>query len=137
SLARRCTFPNFETGCSIKVKQMLGTFSARVFLGGRQLRRARRGKPVLVYHKIGSPPTGTPDPFLFITSEDFEKQMAALRDHGFSSATLAETSAADESLLRKVIITFDDGSCNAFQNSMEPLARHGFRAIQFLVAGFL
>src|SRR5712675_90259 len=98
SLGRPCTFRKFETGCSIKVTQMLGSFSGRVFLGGAQIRMARLGKPVLVYHKISSPSPATPDPFLFITSEDFQNQMAALRDHGFSSATLAETSASDESL---------------------------------------
>jgi peptidoglycan/xylan/chitin deacetylase (PgdA/CDA1 family) len=37
----------------------------------------------------------------------------------------------------KTVITFDDACCNAFENSLAPLARHGFHAIQFVVADFL
>src|SRR5260221_1062677 len=36
----------------------------------------------------------------------------------------------------KAVITFDDGCCKVFEKSPEPLARHGFRAIAFLVADF-
>ena len=36
---------------------------------------------------------------------------------------------------RNVVITFDDGCANVAKHAMPILARHGFRAIQFLVAG--
>lgn len=35
------------------------------------------------------------------------------------------------------MITFDDGCQNVFDHGLEILARHQFRAIQFLVAGFI
>ncbi len=116
---------------------MLGALSARVFLGTVQLRRARRGVPVFVYHKIAVPPLTTADPFLYVTPKKFENQLADLRRAGFSSAGLSEMPTAQNKGMLKTVITFDDGCGNAFQNSIEPLARHGFRAIQFLVADFL
>jgi len=116
---------------------MLGLLSARVFLGQAQLRMARRGVPVFAYHKIAAPPQSTIDPFLYVGPQDFDKQLADLRRAGFTSAGLSEIPNAQHNGMLKAVITFDDGCCNAFQNSLEPLARHGFRAIQFLVADFL
>src|SRR6266853_698306 len=116
---------------------MLGSLSARVFLGPAQLRMARRGVPVFAYHKIAAPPRATIDPFLYVGPQSFDKQLADLRRAGFTSASLSEMPTAQNQGMPKAVITFDDGCCNAFQNSLEPLARHGFRAIQFLVADFL
>ena len=116
---------------------MLGSLSARVFLGAAQLRMARRGVPVFAYHKIAVPPPETIDPFVYVSPRKFEQQLAALSSTGFASAELSETLAGQHNRSLTAVITFDDGCCNAFQNSLEPLARHGFRAIQFLVADFL
>ena len=116
---------------------MLGSLSARVFLGPAQLRMARRGVPVFAYHKIAAPPRSTIDPFLYVGPHDFDKQLAALRRAGFTSASLSEIPTAQHKGMLKAVITFDDGCSDAFENSLEPLARNGFRAIQFLVADFL
>jgi len=35
---------------------------------------------------------------------------------------------------KNVTLTFDDGYASAFKHALEPMKRHGFRAIQFLVA---
>src|SRR6267378_332580 len=116
---------------------MLGSLSARVFLGQAQLRMARRGVPVFAYHKIAAPPRSTIDPFQYVNPQTFDEQLADLRRAGFTSAGLSEIPNAQHNGMLKAVITFDDGCCNAFQNSLEPLARHGFRAIQFLVADYL
>ncbi len=116
---------------------MLGALSARVFLGTVQLRLARRGVPVFAYHKIAVPPPATTDPFLYVSPQNFDQQLADLRRAGFTSAGLSEMPMAQDKRMLKTVITFDDGCCNAFQNSLEPLARHGVRAIQFLVSDFL
>src|SRR2546426_12427935 len=116
---------------------MLGSLSARVFLGPAQLRMARRGVPVFAYHKIAASPRLTIDPFLYVSSQNFDKQLADLRRAGFTSAGLSEMPIVQHNGMFKAVITFDDGCCNAFENSLEPLARHGYRAMQFLVADFL
>ncbi len=116
---------------------MLGALSARVFLGTVQLRLARRGVPVFAYHKLAVPPPETVDPFLYVSPKNFDKQLADLRHAGFTSASLSGVPSAQTGGMLKTVITFDDGCRNVFENSIEPLARHGFRAIQFLVADFL
>jgi peptidoglycan/xylan/chitin deacetylase (PgdA/CDA1 family) len=116
---------------------MLGWFSARIFLGPAQRRLYGRGVPVLCYHKIALPPPGTSDPFLYLGPSRFEKQLAALRRYGYASAPLTEVVLAGGNSGHKVVITFDDGCCNALNHGLEPMSRHQFRALQFLVARFL
>jgi peptidoglycan/xylan/chitin deacetylase (PgdA/CDA1 family) len=115
---------------------MLGWLSARIFLGPAQRRLTTRGVPVLCYHKIAPPSPGTTDPFLYLSPSRFDEQLAALRRYGFSSVPLTEV-LAEGSPGRKAAITFDDGCGNVLQHGLAPLARHQFRAIQFLVAEYL
>jgi len=117
--------------------EMLGWFSPAIFLGPAQLRLGRRGVPVFAYHKISQPPAGTIDPFLFVAPGRFAGQLAALRAANFASASLTEIITARDNNASKVVLTFDDGCADVLQNAIEPMARHGFRAIQFLVAARL
>ena len=116
---------------------MLGWLSARIFLGPAQRRLSARGVPVLCYHKIAPPPPGTTDPFLYLSPGRFDEQLAALRHYGYASVPLTEVLAAAGSPGRKAAITFDDGCGNVLEHGLAPLARHQFRAIQFLVAEYL
>jgi len=116
---------------------MLDRFSSRVFLGSAQRRLFSQGVPVLVYHSVKHAPEAARDPFLYVGSGMFDAQLAALRSSGFQSATLDDVSAAGSGSPEKVVVTFDDGCRNVFENAMEPLARHGFHAIQFIVAGMI
>jgi peptidoglycan/xylan/chitin deacetylase (PgdA/CDA1 family) len=98
---------------------------------------ARRGVPVFAYHKVALAPPGTTDPFLYVSPRNFEQQLAALTNTGFVSAEPGDALAGQNEGPLKAVITFDDGCCNVFQYALEPLARHRFRAIQFLVADLL
>ena len=116
---------------------MIGWVSPRVFLGRRQRRLATRGVPVFAYHKIAPPPPATADPFLYVSPPRFDRQLAALKQAGWTSASLADTLAVSDNAARKTVLTFDDGMANVLEHALEPLARHQFRAIQFLVPAFL
>ena len=116
---------------------MIGWFSPRVFLGPMQRRLSTRGVPVFAYHKIAPPPPGTADPFLYVSPARFESQLAALNQAGWHSASLADTLTAADNAARKAVLTFDDGMANVLEHALGPLARHQFRAIEFLVPGFL
>ena len=116
---------------------MLGWFSAHIFLGPAQRRLYGQGVPVLAYHKIAPPPPGTTDPFLYVSPSRFDAQVAALSRYGYGSASLADAPAAEGNPRHKAVITFDDGCSNVLEHGLAPLLRHRFRAIQFLVAGFL
>jgi peptidoglycan/xylan/chitin deacetylase (PgdA/CDA1 family) len=114
---------------------MLGWFSPYVFMGLAQRRLLERGLPIFTYHKIAAAPAATSDPFLYVSPKRFEDQLATLRKAGYASASLAEV--VEPRKTRKAVITFDDGFCSALEHGRESLSRHQFRAIQFLVAGFL
>ena len=116
---------------------MIGWFSPMVFLGRRQRRLSTRGLPVFAYHKIASPPRATADPFLYVSPARFEGHLAALKQAGWGCASLADTLTASDNAARKAVLTFDDGMANVLEHALQPMARHGFRAIQFLVPGFL
>lgn len=77
------------------------------------------------------------DPFLYVTPDRFDQQLLALRRAGYTTASLAELAAAPDNCGRKAVITFDDGCQNVFDNGLAVLSRHGFHAIQFIVAGLI
>ena len=59
-----------------------------------------------------------------------------MQQAGFTACTPAEANLKARSHglpARRVVLTFDDGFRNAFQNALAPLAQKQFRAIQFLV----
>ena len=116
---------------------MLGGYCAQIFMGRAQRRLCERGCPVFTYHKIGLPPASALDPFLFVKPGEFDRQLAALRAYGFSSASLADFCNAPDSPRRRAVITFDDGAANVLINGAAVLARNNFHAIQFIVADLI
>lgn len=111
---------------------MLSHFLPQIFMGAAQRRAARRGVPIYCWHSLGPPPAGARDPFLYVSAADFDRQLALLKEHGFQSATLSA-----ETKPNTAILTFDDGCRNVLRHGLEPLARHGMKAIQFIVAGLI
>lgn len=111
----------------------LGYFSSRVFLGPAQRRLLARGLPVLAYHKIGAPPPGSRDPFLWTTPAEFSRHLARLQAAGFGSVSLDDWPIPKPG----VVVTFDDGFQNVLRDGLPVLQQHGFRAIQFVIAGMI
>ena len=90
--------------------------------------------PCLTYHKIGPRPPGVRIKGLYVTERLFTRQLAELAGAGFSTPIYGQLPAGANAG-KTMTLTFDDGFLSAFQSALEPLARHGFRAMQFLVAG--
>jgi len=88
---------------------------------------------MLVYHKLGKRPKQVRIKGLYLTSLLFERQMEELRAEGYSTPLYGQLPPADNPA-KNITLTFDDGFASAFKHAFEPLRRHGFRAIQFLVA---
>jgi peptidoglycan/xylan/chitin deacetylase (PgdA/CDA1 family) len=122
---------------------MLGWFSPQIFLGRAQRRLLDHGLPVFTYHKLEPAPAGTTDPFLYVSSRRFDEQLQAFRQAGYASASLDELFGNDlppgqaTAGSHKVALTFDDGCRNVLDHGLPILARHQFKAIQFLVSGSL
>ncbi|WP_073088893.1 polysaccharide deacetylase family protein [Selenomonas ruminantium] len=91
---------------------------------------------VLNYHKID---------YTFISlavrPEDFENQMKYLRDNGYHTITpdeLYDALAGNGQLPENpVMITFDDGYEDNYNNAYPILKKYGFKATIFVVTGFL
>lgn len=94
-----------------------------------------QGNPVLTYHKLGARPAGVRLKGLYLSQRLFNRQLRELQSGGFQSGELS--ACAGPLKQKRIVITFDDGYVNALRHGLEPLAKTGFRAIQFLVADLL
>jgi peptidoglycan/xylan/chitin deacetylase (PgdA/CDA1 family) len=72
--------------------------------------------PILVYHFIDEY-KGLGSKELYVTPENFEKQMRYLRDHGFTLLTFESWKAIDK-VNKPIFITFDDG----YKNNLKAFA---------------
>ena len=90
---------------------------------------------VLNYHQIGE--NFTP---LCIPTHLFDEQMAYLKDNGYITITPEELYEGIEGTMvlpeRPVLITFDDGYVDNYNNALPILKKHGMRATVFVVPGF-
>ena len=92
------------------------------------------GKPCLTYHKLGPRPRGVRLRGLYVGARLFERQLVELRKAGFKSVGPGQLAGQDGNPGKHIALTFDDGYANVLRHGLEPLARHEFHAIQFLVA---
>src|SRR5258706_4120404 len=110
---------------------------AQVFMGSAQRKLFQTGVPILTYHSIARPAPGAHDPFLCVTPAQFDRQLELLQQAGYMTAALESALRTPGDGKKEIVITFDDGFQNVFQNALEPLDRHRAKAIQFLVAGLI
>ena len=77
---------------------------------------AQRKVPILIYHSIDEF-TGHGSKELYVTPENFEKQMTYLKDHGYTLLTFDRWQDIDQ-VKKPIFITLDDGyknNLNAFE----------------------
>jgi peptidoglycan/xylan/chitin deacetylase (PgdA/CDA1 family) len=92
-----------------------------------------RRVPILAYHSISDGP-----PPLCVPPARFRDHLSSLRDAGWSSLTLDDLLAGHARggwPARRVMLTFDDGLASFATHALPQLARVGFSAILFVVAG--
>ena len=89
-----------------------------------------RRATVLAYHGVGTPPPGEDRHNLFVSRQEFERQMdfLARRRKVVPLAAVVEGSAGPGS----VAITFDDGYRHLLEAALPVLERHGFPATVFV-----
>lgn len=116
---------------------MIGLFSKHVFLGPIQRRACQRGMAILAYHRIGHPPGGAPDPFLYDATEDLESHLTRARECGLRFVPFGAAASAEDFKPRTLTMTFDDGFLSVLEHGLPVLLRHKAHAIQFIVAGLI
>ena len=95
------------------------------------------GWPVLMYHKLGPRPRGVRRKGLYVSRRLFDRQLSELRGAGFCTTPYAAPKSPANPDAKTIALTFDDGFANVLRHGLAPLARHGFQAVQFLVADLL
>ncbi|MFN3410169.1 MAG: polysaccharide deacetylase family protein [Limisphaerales bacterium] len=113
---------------------MLGALTQYVFLGSAQRRLYPRGPVILMYHRIGSPPVGAPDPYLYETPDALDDHLTRARAAGLRLVSLGEAIAGGKPQPGTLAVTFDDGCLSTLRLALPVLVKHGVRATQFIVA---
>jgi peptidoglycan/xylan/chitin deacetylase (PgdA/CDA1 family) len=93
------------------------------------------GNPILAYHKLGPRPRRVRLKGLYASTRLFSAQLKELQQAGYKSGSLNECAGPHQP--GRIVITFDDGHVNVLRHGLAPLARFGFRAVQFLPADLL
>lgn len=95
---------------------------------------ARSGVIILMYHSVGNN-----SEFFTVGPEDFERQMRYLKEQKFNIISLRKLIASlknKNTLLPKtVILTFDDGYQDNYENAFPILKKYNFPATIFLTTG--
>lgn len=96
--------------------------------------------PILMYHQVTEDTLQTPHR-IFITSENFEKQLASFQSWGFQSLTFSEINDFMEGRKpwvdfprKALMLTFDDGYRNNLTHALPLLKKYNFKAVIYLLA---
>src|SRR5204862_4691459 len=84
--------------------------------------------PILMYHVIATPPSGTPYPDLYLSPDLFSQQIRFLRSHGYHAVTLNQVwdywHHHAKLPRRPIVLSFDDGYLSQYSVAARLLARY-------------
>lgn len=100
-------------------------------------RPRRSGVPILMYHQVAPHRPGSALNKWRVTPERFAEHLAILARRGYRGIALRDLLETPASPERRAVLTFDDGFAALVPNALPLLARHGFGATVFVVAGKL
>ena len=90
--------------------------------------------PILMYHHIAE--TDPPSQY-FVSPQNFELQMRNLKEWGYSSISLSQLAQAVEYGAelppKPVILTFDDGYMDVYENAFPVLQKYGFTGVTYII----
>lgn len=97
--------------------------------------------PVLYYHKIDNPRDEAVYKGLYVTPEQFGRQMAILKLLGYQTVGPDDVAGFIRghklNASKPILITFDDGYKNNYTNAFPILQKYGFKALIFVSSGFI
>ncbi|MDM8311722.1 Peptidoglycan/xylan/chitin deacetylase, PgdA/CDA1 family [Clostridium cadaveris] len=93
-----------------------------------------KGIPVLYYHSIGDDGNGDE---LVVPTDKFKEQMKYLKDNNYHTLSIDEfygyVKNGDKVPENAILITFDDGYKNNYENAYPVLKEYGFKATIFVI----
>ena len=94
--------------------------------------------PILLYHHIAVSENSNR---YYVTPDQFEAQMAWLYEHGYTTITasrLADVLHSGAELPAKpVVITFDDGDLEVFENAYPIMSKYGYSGVFYIISGWI
>ncbi|MHB1921356.1 MAG: polysaccharide deacetylase family protein [Chitinophagaceae bacterium] len=89
-----------------------------------------------MYHRVVSLPGQGRGLTAFITREKLNKQLTYLKKMGYETLTFGDLERVDpKDYVKKIILTFDDGYEDNYENLFPLLKKFGFKAVIFSVTG--
>ncbi|MBI4063953.1 MAG: polysaccharide deacetylase family protein [Elusimicrobia bacterium] len=95
-------------------------------------RPAKKGIPVLMYHRMGVPPEESAQKSLWIGADRFRWHLDYLEKAGYQPVTFEDISRGNEPR-KPVIITFDDGYLNQYEIGFKILKERGLHGVFYIV----
>ncbi len=97
--------------------------------------------PILMYHKVDIPPPAPGYLPNYVLPVQFEEQLSALAEWGYTTITLDDWDAIragkSEPPARPIALTFDDGYRSIYENAWPLLQRYAMTATVFLIADYV
>ena len=90
--------------------------------------------PVLMYHAVSDDTWGIKE--LFVKPSEMEKQLKYLVDHGYTTVTFEDLDRID-SIRKPVMLTFDDGYRDNYEELFPLLQKYNCKATVFMISGKL
>jgi peptidoglycan/xylan/chitin deacetylase (PgdA/CDA1 family) len=94
--------------------------------------------PILLYHHVSDAGNGNR---YYVTTDTFRAQMQTLHDWGYTSITVSDLVdvliTGGELPYRPIVITFDDGNVDIYQNAFPIMHEMGFVGTTYIVANRL
>ncbi len=90
-----------------------------------------RKTPVLMYHTIAPPPENDAYAYLYVEAAEFEEQIRYLAENGYTFLFPDEMYYADH-CEKPVVITFDDGYMDNYENAYRILKKYNAKATIFV-----
>ncbi len=94
---------------------------------------SREPVPILMYHVIDAAPPGAPLPELYVSKDEFEAHMRALKQAGYHGVTLDQVynrwHGGPALPKRPVVVSMDDGYKSWSDNALPALERLGWPAV--------
>lgn len=92
--------------------------------------------PILAYHNVDRPPAGVRLARLYVTPEQFERQMWTLQRFGLRGVSVSDglVALSTNDSRTSVILTFDDGYVDNLEHAAPILKKYGFTATCYVVA---
>ena len=95
------------------------------------------GVPILMYHRVGTPPTGSRLRKLWMDPADFRRQIEAVLADGYETVFASRLAEPASLPPKPAVVTFDDGTADNYEAAFPILKDLGVKATVFLVADWV